>query len=193
MYERSANLLEKFFNNILGTNEEINVKVLYKEYKELVEETKKYEELLESEDKIINEFDEIANKIRDIQKEQNKLYNTNISLEEERNQLFNTLDEEPDVINSKLGKIEEKCKKNNRRLEELREEFVKLLTEFNIRQKDRNKHSKNRRMEEKNHIQIIEKVTKDMNNMNENIIQNMKSFISVNSEEKKKQITNLMN
>lgn len=74
--------------------------------------------------------------------------------------MFNTLDEEPDVINSKLGKIEEKCKKNNRRLEELREEFVKLLTEFNIRQKDRNKHSKNRRMEEKNHIQIIEKVIK---------------------------------
>ena len=36
MYERSAIVLEKYFNNMFGFNQKVNLKSNYKNYKELV-------------------------------------------------------------------------------------------------------------------------------------------------------------
>ena len=94
MYERSAILLEKNFNTLLGFDKKTNLKTIYKDYKEIIEEIQKYQLIIDEEDNIINEFDKIANEIRNIQQEQNKLYKLNLKLEEYRNQLFNNLDEE---------------------------------------------------------------------------------------------------
>ena len=67
MYERSAIVLEKNFNTILGFDQKINLKTIYKDFKELTEEIENYQQILEEEDKIINEFDKVANEIRKIQ------------------------------------------------------------------------------------------------------------------------------
>ena len=147
MYERSAIVLEKNFNTILGFDKKPNLKTIYKDYKEITEEIQKYQSILEEEDKVINEFDETANEIRKIQQEQKKLYKSNIKLEEDRNQLFDNLEDEPEVIEKKLLKIETTVSENNQKLEEIREKYIKTITEFEQKQQDRNSCSKDKSAE----------------------------------------------
>ncbi len=192
MYERSAIVLEKYFNRIFGFDKKINLKTIYKDYKEIIEEIQKYQSILEEEDKVINEFDDVANEIRKIQKEQKVIYKSNISLEEERNQLFDSLDEEPEIIEKKLEKIEENIHKNNQKLENLRESFINSLTQFSDKQQERNKYSRNRRAEEKNHIQIIEKCNSDMKEISINSLKNIKEFQNSTEDTYKKEIIEIM-
>ena len=145
MYERSASVLEKYFSNIYGFDKKINLKTIFKNYRETVEEIQKYQTILDEEDKVINEFDETANKIRLVQQEQKKIYKANIKFEEDRNQLFDSLDENSSTIERKLIKIEENLNNNNDRLKELREKFIQSLVTFNDKQAERNKYSRSRR------------------------------------------------
>lgn len=192
MYERSAIVLERYFNEIFGFDKKISLKTIYKDYKEIIEELQNYQTILEEEEKVINEFDEVANEIRKIQKEQKRIYKSNFDFEEERNQLFDSLDEEPEIIEKKLKKIEENLDKNNKRLEELREEFINSLTKFSEKQKERNRYSRDRRTEEKNHIQIIEKCNNDIKEINVSAIKNIKSFQNSEDENYKQEIIEIM-
>lgn len=192
MYERSAIVLEKHFNNIFSFDKKVNLKTIYNNYKDMIEEIQKYQLILEEEDKVINDFDEAANEIRDIQQEQKKIYKNNMSLEEERNQLFDSLDEEPHVIEKNLKKIEENINKNNKRLEELREKFIKSFTKFSDKQKERNKYSRNRRTEEKIHLQIIENANNDMNEIDTGVLKKLKAFINSENEDERKEIIKIM-
>ena len=166
MYERSAVVLEKYFSNIFGFGDKINLKTNYKNFKDLIEEFQKYQVISEKEEKIINEFDDSANQIRKIQQEQKKLYKSNIKFEEERNQLFDNLDESPDIIEKKLQKIENVITDNNNRLIELKEEFTNCLNDFNSKQEERNSVSKEKRVEEKNYMQLIQKTANEINEIN---------------------------
>lgn len=192
MYERSAIVLEKYFNNIFGFNQKINLKIIYKNYKEMMEEIQKYQSILEEEDKIIIQFDEVANKIRNIQQEQKKIYKENTKLEEQRNQLFDSLDEEPSVIEEKLKKIEEITGKNNKRLQELRTGFIEALTKFSDKQKERNKYSRARRAEEKEYIKITEKSKKDINEIDVNVLKNIRQFYNSENNDEKSEIIEIM-
>ncbi len=192
MYERSAIILERYFNNILGLEDEINLAVIYDDYTNLINKTKKYQEIVENEDSIINQFDQIANNIRRIQQEQREIYKTNIELEEQRTQVFNTLGEEPADVEKKIKKIEQIVTSNNSKLEELREAFVKSLTEFGDKQEERNKVSRTRRKEEKEHIQLIEKCNNDMNLIDSKLIKRVKQFINSENEELQNEIINKM-
>lgn len=192
MYERSAIVLEKNFNTILGFDKKPNLKTIYKDYKEITEEIQKYQSILEEEDKVINEFDETANEIRKIQQEQKKLYKSNIKLEEDRNQLFDNLEDEPEVIEKKLLKIETTVSENNQKLEEIREKYIKTITEFEQKQQDRNACSKDKRAEEKKHLQLIEKITNDFKEIDKEIVKNIKTFISTDEEAVKTNIIEIM-
>ncbi len=192
MYERSAIVLEKYFNNVCGFDKKINLKTIYKDYREMIEEMQRYQSILEEENKIINEFDEAANDIRRIQQEQKKLYKANIQAEENRDQLFSSLDETPDSIDKKIRKIEENLNKNNKRLEELREEFINSLTKFSEKQKERNKCSRSRRAEETSHLQIIEKADKDMSEIDTGILKELKGFINSQEDDEKEEIIEIM-
>ncbi len=192
MYERSAIVLEKNFNAILGFDKKPNLKTIYKDYKEITEEIQKYQSILEEEDKVINEFDETANEIRKIQQEQKKLYKSNIKLEEDRNQLFDNLEDEPEVIEKKLLKIETTVSENNQKLEEIREKYIKTITEFEQKQQDRNACSKDKRAEEKKHLQLIEKITNDFKEIDKEMVKNIKTFISTDEEAIKTNITEIM-
>lgn len=192
MYERSAIVLEKNFNTILAFDQKTNLKTIYKDFKELTEEIEDYQQILEEEDKIINEFDKVANEIRKIQQEQKKLYKSNIKLEEDRNQLFDNLDEDPEIISKKLKKIEENVAENNKKLEELRDNYVTSLTNFAQKQEERNSCSRNRRAEEKKHLQIIEKTTNNLNDIDKSIIKDLKDLINSDCENEKQEIIEIM-
>ena len=192
MYERSAIVLEKNFNTILGFDKKPNLKTIYKDYKEITEEIQKYQSILEEEDKVINEFDETANEIRKIQQEQKRLYKSNIKLEEDRNQLFDNLEDEPEVIEKKLLKIETNVSENNQKLEEIREKYIKTITEFEQKQQDRNACSKDKRAEEKKHLQLIEKITNDFKEIDKEMVKNIKTFISTDEEAVKTNIIEIM-
>ena len=193
MYERSAIVLEKYFNKIFGFNEKNNLKNLYNSYKNIIEETCKYQEIIEEEEKQIEQFDQIANEIRNIQQEQKKLYNSNIKLEEDRNKLFDDLDEDPALLEKKLEKIGQTILSNNERLEELKNGFTENLNEFNERQKERNKCSKARRIEEGTHIQLIEELKKELQEIDVNKIKELKQFASAETlDDMKKEIAEIM-
>ena len=193
MYERSAIVLEKYFNKIFGFNEKNNLKNLYNSYKNIIEETCKYQEIIEEEEKQIEQFDQIANEIRNIQLEQKKLYKSNIKLEEDRNKLFDDLDEDPALLEKKLEKIGQTILSNNERLEELKNGFTENLNEFNERQKERNKCSKARRIEEGTHIQLIEELKKELQEIDVNKIKELKQFASAETlDDIKKEIAEIM-
>ena len=193
MYERSAIVLEKYFNKVFGFNESNNLKKLYNSYKTIIEETCKYQEIIEEEEKVIEQFDQIANEIRSIQQEQKKLYKSNIKLEEDRNKLFDDLDEEPALLEKKLEKIGQTILSNNERLEELKNGFINSLKEFNERQKERNKCSKSRRLEESAHIQLIEEVRKELQEIDVSGIKELKQFATAETlDDMKKEIAEIM-
>ena len=193
MYERSAIVLEKYFNKVFGFNESNNLKNLYNSYKTIIEETCKYQEIIEEEEKVIEQFDQIANEIRSIQQEQKKLYKSNIKLEEDRNKLFDDLDEEPALLEKKLEKIGQTILSNNERLEELKNGFINSLKEFNERQKERNKCSKTRRLEESAHIQLIEEVRKELQEIDVSKIKELKQFATSETlDDMKKEIAEIM-
>lgn len=193
MYERSAIVLEKNFNTILGFDKKPNLKTIYKDYKEITEEIQKYQTILEEEDNIINEFDSVANQIRTIQQEQKKISKANTKSEEERNQLFNDLDESPEIIERKLIKIEKNISEGNKRFEELRKDYIKAIADFSGKQQERNVYSKSRRTEEKRHLQLIEKMTNDYNTIDKSTLKNIKEFLSSeDNEDIKNDIENAM-
>ena len=192
MYERSAAVLEKNFSEIFGFNKKTNLKTIFKDYKEIIEELEKYQSILDEEEKVINGFDTVASEIRKIQKEQKNIYESNINLEEEKMQLFEGLDEEPEVTEKKLKKLEEKIDKNNEKTKELRENFIKALTEFSDKQSERNQYSRARREEEKKHIQILEKCNSDMDEIDPRILKTIKEFQNSDDENYKKEIIEIM-
>lgn len=192
MYERSATILEKNFNEIFGFNRKINLKTIFKDYKEIIEELENYKTILDEEEKVINGFDEVASEIRKIQKEQKNIYEANINLEEEKMALFEDLDEEPGTTEKKFKKIEEKIDKNNEKSKELEESFIKALTEFSDKQSERNKYSRARREEEKKHIAILEKCNSDMEEIDPSILKSIKTFQNSDDENYRKEITEIM-
>ena len=105
MYERSAIVLERYFDKIFGENKENNLKTNYGNYTRIIEELKEYQRIIEEEEKVIRKFDEIAVEMEKIQKEQSEIHESNLEMENERNRLFNDLGENPNTLDNKLKKI----------------------------------------------------------------------------------------
>ena len=70
MYERNAIVLERYFNQMFGYNMKNNIKTNFKNYCELVDCFEKYRDISDEEDSIMQEYDLIANRIREVQKKQ---------------------------------------------------------------------------------------------------------------------------
>ena len=192
MYERSAIVLERYLDNYFGFTKEANLKANYQNYKDIVEEMKQYRDILMEEDGLINQFDETAKNIQEIQSKQSKLYESNLKMEEERNKLFNDLSDNPNKLELKMEKIEKTIEKNNQELVELRKEFIKAVEIFAERQKERNKITRKRRIVEENHISYVEKTKKYFEEIDSEFVKKIKEFASIDKEELKKEINNLM-
>lgn len=192
MYERSAIVLERYFEKIFGLDVKNNVKQNYYNYCNLIEEIKKYQEIISEEEKIIKEFDEKANDIQEIQKVQEKLYKANIKLEEEREQLFNDLEENPNVIEKKLEKIETSIEKNNIQLKDFKLEFVDALSNFNDKKKERNDFTKTRREGENSYLECIKLANETFSSINLEKIQEIKEFLTSEKGGMEEELNELM-
>ena len=192
MYERSAIVLERYFNYLFGLQKEINLRTNYQNYNSLVEELQKYQATLEEEERVIKSFDEIATKIQEIQKKQEKLSGMNIKIEEERNRLFSSLDESPSLIEKKLEKIENTIESNTSNLINLRDQFIDALKEFSERQIERNKCSRTKRLVETNHISYVKQVTEEIQAIDMSDIKKVKMFLTNDSTDVKKELIKTM-
>ena len=192
MYERSAIVLERYIERILGSDKQYNLKSNYNNFKELIEELENYQIITTKEGKIIQEFDDTVRRIECIQKEQEKLYKANLKLEEDRNRLFGELDEDTSLLESKFNKIETAIDKNNEVLKDLKCEFIKLLGDFAQRQKERNKCEKARRLGEANHIEYVKKSINEFNSIDVKDVLNLKQLINSEKEIQKQEISDIM-
>ncbi len=192
MYERSAIVLERCFEKLFKFNQEINLKTNYINFSEIVEQIKEYQKTSIEEENVIGKFDEIAEKIEGIQKQQIKISEANLELETERNKLFNDLGENPNALDSKLNSIEKTLNANNETLRNLRSEYVEALVIFTERQKERNKYSRLRRKVEADHINNIKNANKEFEKIDVKDVQSLKKYINVDKEKKKKKIVNTM-
>ena len=192
MYERSAIVLERYFNYLFGLQKEINLKTNYQNYISLVEEVQKYQTTLEEEEQVIKSFDEVATKIQEIQKKQEKLSGMNIKLEEERNRLFSSLDESPSLIEKKLEKIENTIENNTNNLATLKDNFIEAMKEFSEKQIERNKCSRTKRLVETNHIAFVKQVTEEIQAIDVSDIKKVKIFLTNDDAGVKKELIKTM-
>ena len=73
MYERSAIVLENYFDKLLGLNKENNLKTNYENYSKLIVQIKEYQKMIEEEESVIEKFDESASEIQGLQSKQKKI------------------------------------------------------------------------------------------------------------------------
>ena len=114
MYERSAIVLERYFENLLEYRREGNLRDNFYFYCELVEKLEKYQVNYQKEFIAIQDYNETLKKIKTIQLTQEKLYKRSAKLEYNRNLLFNNLDGKIDEIEKCIEKIESDIEKNNK-------------------------------------------------------------------------------
>ena len=192
MYERSAIVLERYMEKVFEFDKTNNLKTNYKNFKELLEEAEKYQELAEKEGKIIKEFDETVREIESIQAKQEKICEENQKLEKNRNQLFMDLGEDSKILDNKFKKIENAIEENNKYLKELREDFINYLSDFSNRQKERNKCEKAKRIGEANHISYIKKMQNEFQAINVKNVATLKEFIHSEKDVIKQELNEIM-
>ena len=192
MYERSAIVLEKYFEEILGFNKENSIKENYKNYEKIIKETKEYQKILEEEERVIKKFDEVVKEIEEIQKRQEKLHNNNIEMEDERNRLFSDLGENPSSLDQRLEKIEENLEENNEEIKDLRQRYVKALVIFMERQKERNKWTRTHRTAEANYLESVENANKIFSEISEKDVAKIKKFVKESQEATEQEIIEIM-
>lgn len=192
MYERSANVLERYFDKLLKLNLENNLKINYENYNKILQEVNSYQDIVYSEEEAIQNFDEIASKIQEVQRQQEKIDNANKKLEEERNRLFNDFDEEPEKLEKKFLKIETSIEENNKKMIELREQYVSFLGIFGERQKERNKFTRERRTAESSYINVIKIASEVFQKIEIDDVKAVKEFISADKAEIGKELSEIM-
>lgn len=192
MYERSASILERYFDKFFGFYSNSNLKTNYENYKSLVEEIKKYQVVATEEEVLIREFDEIAKKIENIQKAQEKLYNSNEKIEKERNLIFVELDEKPEKVRENLEKIDKKLSSNNEEIQKLGIEFVDILDSFIQKQKERNKAAKARRINENSYIDMVNRLNEEIQEINTEDIKKLKDFLQDDKGNMKQELSTIM-
>ena len=171
MYERSAIVLERYFDKLFGFNKENNLKDSFLNFKDLIEEIKEYKSMVTEEEKVLRKFDDIAKEIRAIQKLQEKLSLSNQKLEDERNKVFNAIDDNPNTVQTKLEKIEDIVQENNEQLKRLREDYIRAFVIFIEREKERSNCSRNKKSIEANHISSLNRIIKKYKGISEQDVQ----------------------
>ena len=191
MYERSAIVLENYFEKILGLNKDNNLRNNYENYNRLIEEIKEYQRIIGEEEKVIEKFEESASEIEGLQSKQKKIYDVNIKVEEERNELFNDLSENTSSLDQRLQKIEGIVDKNNESLKDLREKYVKSLIIFTERQRERNKYARMHRTSETSYLNLLKQIKADFEKFDYKQLQNAKSFVD-NYKAKNEELVEIM-
>ena len=189
MYERNAIVIDRYFSNIFGYDKKNNIKVNGNNYFELVDILEKYQGASEIENNVMEEYEKIANRIKETQKREEVLDKKALKYFEKRKNLFDNLDEDEENLKKEFDEIETVIKINESEIKENSEKFVQEIKEFNEKSEIRNKCGRERRIIENDYQKILNVTIDNFNNILKEKLKQIKSFIK---EEDKEQIKNQM-
>ena len=176
MYERSAIVLERYFENLLEYRREGNLRDNFYFYCELVEKLEKYQVNYQKEFIAIQDYNETLKKIKTIQVTQEKLYKRSAKLEYNRNLLFNNLDSKVEEIEKCIEKIETEVDKNNEDMKNVREALIATLGEFNEKKFELSKCKRYKKMAENDYNEVYEKARANFDAIDQENVAAIKLF-----------------
>ncbi len=182
MYERNAIVIDRYFSNVYGYDRSNNIKNNSNNYFELVEALEKYQDVSETENNIMTEFEKIASRIKETKKIQGILNKKNKKYNENRERLFEDLDEDSQILRKQFEKIQAEIDRNNEEINENAENFVKEIKEFHEKSEIRSNIGKERRIIENEYEKQLKITTDNFNNISIDKLKEIKTFIK--SEDK---------
>lgn len=176
MYERSAIVLERYFENLLGYRREGNIRDNFNNYCDLVEKLEKYQINYEKELAATEEFEESLRKIRLVQASQKRLYEKSVKLEYNRNLLFNNI--EAKVVDTRkcIEKIEADVEKNNAAMIEAKENLLNALNVYNEKRFELSKCKRYKKMAENAYNDAYENALTNYEAIPQDILEAAKDF-----------------
>ncbi|MBR3613790.1 MAG: hypothetical protein IKL55_01245 [Clostridia bacterium] len=183
MYERSAIVLERYFENLLGYRKEGNIRDNFNNYCDLVEKLEKYQINYEKELAATEEFEESLKKIRLVQASQKKLYEKSVKLEYNRNLLFNNIEAKIDDTRKCIEKIEADVEKNNKEMADSKEKLINALTVYNEKRFELSKCKRYKKMAEKAYTDAYEIAVNNYDSISPETIEFAKEFANFDDAE----------
>lgn len=156
MYERSAIVLERYFDDLLGYSDKCNLRDNFNNYCNLVEKLEKFQINYNKELSATQEFNKSLKKVRAIQSAQEKLYQRAVKLEYNRNLLFNNIEGKVEDTRKGIEKVEEDVEKNNQEMQAKKEELLEALVEYNEKRFELSKCKRYKKMAENDYNEIFE-------------------------------------
>ena len=183
MYERNAIVIDRYFSGVFGYDKKSNIKNNASNYFELVGILEKYQEASEVENNVMDEFDKIANRIKEIQKKQEGLDKKSLKYFENRKNLFSKLDEDEESLKKDFEKLEAEFKNNEMLIKENSDNFVQGIKEFNEKSEIRNKCGTERRIIESDYQKVLNVTAENFSNILKEKLKEIKSFIKSEDKE----------
>lgn len=183
MYERSAIVLERYFENLLGYRREGNIRDNFNNYCELVEKLEKYQINYEKELTATEEFEESLRKIRLVQASQKKLYEKSVKLEYNRNLMFNNIEAKVEETRKCIEKIESDVEKNNKEMVEIKEKLINALTVYNEKRFELSKCKRYKKMAEKAYNDAYEMALSNYESITQDILDVAREFANFEDAE----------
>ena len=156
MYERSAIVLERYFDDLLGYSDKCNLRDNFNNYCNLVEKLEKFQINYNKELSATQEFNKSLKKVKAIQSAQEKLYQRAVKLEYNRNLLFNNIEGKVEDTRKGIEKVEEDVEKNNQEMQAKKEELLEALVEYNEKRFELSKCKRYKKMAENDYNEIFE-------------------------------------
>lgn len=183
MYERSAIVLERYFDNLLNYNRECNLRDNYNNYCGLVEKLEKYQINYQKELAATQEYNKSFEVIKEIQLAQKNLYKRSAKLEYDRNLLFNNLDGKVEDIRRCIEKIEYDVQENNAAMVETKERLLGALDSYNEKKFELSKCKRYKKMAENDYNELYEIAKNNYEGITAEDVANLKAFAKFDDEE----------
>jgi len=183
MYERSAIVLERYFDNWLGLKNDCNIRDNYKNYCNIVEKLEKYQVNYQKEVIATKAYNEVLRRIKEIQAEQKELYKKSAKLEYNRNLLFNNIDGKVDDTRVCIEKIEEDVEKNIAAMKETKEKLLAVLVEYNEKRFELSKAKRYKKMAENDYNEILTVARRNYEGITSEDIETAKEFANFTETE----------
>ena len=177
MYERNAIVLERYFNEMFGYNLKKNIKANFIDYYELIDCLEKYKQISEEEENIVSEYDLIANRITEIQKNQEILNKKNIKFQQARMEIFQNIDDNSESIQRKIYDINNNIQNIDEEIKENAQKFMEYVGKFNEKTLVRTKCEKSMRTIEAEYNKRLNEMLDNYKDIDIVIEKKAKSFI----------------
>lgn len=176
MYERSAIVLERYFDILLGYANECNLRDNFNNYCNLVAKLEKYQINYQKEVVATQEFNKSLKKVKVIQAAQEKLYKRSVQLEYNRNLLFNNIEGKVEDTKKCIEKVEADVEKNNEEMRIKKEELLEALVDYNNQRFELSKCKRYKKMAENDYNEILEESQINFEGITSEVVENAKQF-----------------